>query len=358
MKDKSRIVVHILPDEKFTSGYIGFMLGRVKSVEHKFMILCSDAQGAKFEIPKKYSNYTSIICTKAKATKMQQEDLAESNKIIVSGIFGGVELWLLRNGGMKLLKKSYLQFWGGDFYSYRETEPFSKKWFRKKRLHFCIGKCAGIINLVPGDYDELSKIFPNKTPHYVASMPGGAVEDWAKFSSKKHEGPKKVLLGNSATQENQHIEAINILSRFKDQNIEVVCPLSYGDKEYAKRIAEFGKKKLGRSFYPILDFMERDKYFSLLSECEVGIFNNNRQQAMGNINSLIELGKKVFLNVNTSMWKDYTSFGIKIYNIEDIKQMNWQDFWEMPEYVKKNNRKQLRIRNEQYDSNWSIILNI
>lgn len=351
-------IVHIISGDKFTAGYIAFMNMKMSSnFLHHFFIIKPNSSFNEREIGITEASYSIVYNIHELLEKKNSEIMQRANRIIASGIFGGIEAALVRFK-KENVNKLYLQFWGGDFYSYRDTKKISKKQLKKLRLHFLIRRCAGIITLVPGDYDELSKIFPNKTPHYVASMPGGAVEDWAKFSSKKHGGPKKVLLGNSATQENQHIEAINILRRFKDQNIEVVCPLSYGDKEYAKRIAEFGKKKLGRSFYPILDFMERDKYFSLLSECEVGIFNNNRQQAMGNINSLIELGKKVFLNVNTSMWKDYTSFGIKIYNIEDIKQMNWQDLWEMPEYVKKNNRKQLRIRNEQYDSNWSIILNI
>ena len=39
-------------------------------------------------------------------------------------------------------------------------------------------------------------------------------------------GSIRILLGNSATKTNRHVEAMQMLSKIKDENIEVFAPLS------------------------------------------------------------------------------------------------------------------------------------
>ena len=42
--------------------------------------------------------------------------------------------------------------------------------------------------------------------------------------------------------------------------------------------------------------MPYSSYISFLGSIDIGIFNNNRQQGMGNITNLLYLGKKVYLS--------------------------------------------------------------
>lgn len=355
-RDNRRIILHILPKEKFTKAYIDFMTHRFKYMQHKFVVVCDSDYSIDGVTTR---DDVSIINIKEGVDDATTESALLADKIIISGIFGGVEAGVLRWFGYKQLKKTYLQFWGGDFYSYRETKILTKKWVRKKRLHFCIKKSAGIITLVPGDYDELSKIFPNKTPHYVASMPDGSVRKIKEFDFVGGSADKKaILLGNSATPENCHMDALEAMRHLKDEDIKIICPLSYGDREYAKEVAEFGREFFGDKFCPILDFMEIDKYSKLISSCAVGIFNNNRQQAMGNINMMLEMGRKVYLRPGTSMWKCFRSFGIKIYAVDMLRKQSIEEVFSFNKKVAISNRKAIIRKNEEYDNNWSIILDI
>lgn len=52
----------------------------------------------------------------------------------------------------------------------------------------------------------------------------------------------KILLGNSATNTNQHFQMLDILKKFSDENIEILCPLSYGNLEYGKQVEKIRKK--------------------------------------------------------------------------------------------------------------------
>ena len=40
-----------------------------------------------------------------------------------------------------------------------------------------------------------------------------------------------ILIGNSATETNNHIEVLDLLSKFKNEDIKIYVPLSYGDME-------------------------------------------------------------------------------------------------------------------------------
>ena len=134
-------------------------------------------------------------------------------------------------------------------------------------------------------------------------------------------------MGNSATPSNQHLEILQTLERFKNEQIEIVCPLSYGNADYAKTVIDFGKKLFGSKFVPLTDYMDKTAYYRTIAESSVAIFNNDRQQAMGNINASLGLGCKVFLRTDTPMWEIYhQERKYVIYKVEDIAQMSFEEF--------------------------------
>ena len=70
---------------------------------------------------------------------------------------------------------------------------------------------------------------------------------------------------------------------------------------------------------------------------DIGIFFNDRQQALGNIYALLGMGKKIFLRKDTSMWKGLKKKGYQVYLAEDIKNMSFEEFCEYNERDKKKN---------------------
>ena len=353
-KDKSKRIVHIILSDKFTSGYINYILKEFNNYEHTIIYV-----KGKYELDLLDEEYKkNIIEIEDKKDILNKEILKvmkESKKIVASGIFG-LERYLILLPH-KILKKVYMQFWGGDFYTYRKTNFFSKKFLHKVCLHYCIKECGGIINLIPEDYEQLCRIFPNNTKHYVGIMP----DDPRKRDSYKkyvfsNKSSNTIIIGNSATMENHHVEVFEMLKHLKNENIKIICPLAYGDKSYAKNVIKMGKQIFKDKFIPITEYMDYDKYVELLSLCKVGIFNNDRQQAMGNISLLLKMGKKVFLRKNTSMWNNYSKFNVILYDVNDLNDIEYNELYKLDENVEKNNYNNMILRDKERYNTWNEIL--
>ena len=137
----------------------------------------------------------------------------------------------------------------------------------------------------------------------------------------------RILLGNSATETNQHKEALDMLSRFKNREIEIICPLSYGDTTYASNIISYGVQIFGNKFIPITKYMSTNEYCELLNSVDIAVFNHNRQQGTGNIEILAYLGKKIFLRSDTTTWNHYVERDhCNFFDTKNILYMSFNEF--------------------------------
>ncbi len=160
---------------------------------------------------------------------------------------------------------------------------------------------------------------------------------------------RDILLGNSASLTSNHLDAMEILAKLDLTGRRVVCPLSYGDADYAKAIAEEGRDRLGDTFTPLLDFMPIDEYNRLMAGCSVVVMNHLRQQAMGNIITALWLGTKVYLNETTTVWRYLRRIGIKAYSIPaELRPGNREALEPPPEEAVERNREVLK-REFSYD---------
>jgi hypothetical protein len=125
-----------------------------------------------------------------------------------------------------------------------------------------------------------------------------------------------IQVGNSAFSRNNHYEVIDRIARFADFNIRVIAPLSYGPKDEAKRVAAYGKARLGDKFAPIFDFLPFEIYMEQLDAVDIAVFNQQHQQAMGNMIALLGLGKTLYLRRDSSPWKLFTNLDIVVFSIE------------------------------------------
>lgn len=310
-------VVHIIYRDKFTSGYINFMNLEMKGYQHRF-ITTGDRDTLQV-VDKTLMVYIDNYRNLVKNIEVQRL-LKDCDLIITSGIFG-ISKYLLKLPN-EILNKMSLQFWGGDFYEFRDLQfKLSKKVIKKIisrwRLKQLIKKVDSLLFLVPKDYNEYLSILKIPKKHYVVPMPTEPVDenDYVQFTDI--ECNNRILVGNSATMENQHKEAFDLVKDI-DESAEVVCPLSYGDKEYAQEVISYGTKLFGERFIPLTQFYDKKEYIKILSTCSIGVFNNNRQQALGNIYIMLELGKKVYIRKDTPMWDYFESLDIKVYDIASL----------------------------------------
>lgn len=135
----------------------------------------------------------------------------------------------------------------------------------------------------------------------------------------KKESTITILVGNSADPSNNHEEILERLAVFKNKNIMVIAPLSYGKKDNVDKVVRVGRKLLGERFTPLTDFLPFNEYLKVLTEVDVAVFNHNRQQAMGNIISLLGLGKKVYLRSDVAQWQLFQDLNIEVHDVSQLE---------------------------------------
>lgn len=327
-------VLHIVNRDKFSSGYINFMKVYMTEYEHAFVL---KKDGFELELVDSENVYFVDELYKMFSDNKVANLLKNAEKIIYTGVFSKRTVMLMPS---RLIRKTYFHFWGGDFYCFRDEDVNVRDRLRRIVCYKQFKKCAGSVFLIDGEDKAFYEITGIKTKKFLAPMPSDPknVIDLHNYCKAAQSGEKlRVLLGNSATKENCHKEALEKLSCYKEENLEVICPLSYGDEKYGEEVMICGEEMLGDKFVPVTEFMAKEKYVELLSSCSVGIFNNDRQQAMGNINMLLGLGKKVFLRENTSMWDMYTGSGYAVFNINQVGNQPWNEFIAFDDESQKKN---------------------
>lgn len=165
----------------------------------------------------------------------------------------------------------------------------------------------------------------------------------------------KIMIGHSSSPDGNHYEILQTLSTIKNEWF-IILPLSYGDKEYGSII----KKEAINKFINVEileNKLERDMYYEKLTEVGYAIFNAKVQQAVGNIIALIWMGAKVFLDNNTSTYKDFLAWGINVYNIQD--QLNEYELTNKLSLKQiENNRKKIleKFNEETVSKGWREFL--
>ena len=62
-----------------------------------------------------------------------------------------------------------------------------------------------------------------------------------------------------------------------------------------------------------------NSYLDFLGDIDIAIFAHKRQQAMGNIITLLGLGKKIYIRNNISSWQFFKDIDVQLFNYPNIK---------------------------------------
>lgn len=175
------------------------------------------------------------------------------------------------------------------------------------------------------DIDIIEKIYNVKLNHLPFCYGVGIFEMKLEVKQKSNK-TLNILLGHSDNETNNHLDTFQLLKKIKGENIKIYCPLNYGNSPYNKFIANEGVKFFGNKFIPLLDFIPRDEYYSLMNSIDVSIMNHCRTQAGGNIVALIKKGVKVYMNPKSSIFQFYQSLGATIFSNIEIPSMSFEQF--------------------------------
>lgn len=306
-------IVHCMYAEKFIDPFIDFLENNFDASQHFFLIKKFKKYEVKFRSNiKLLDSSIGFLCELLNYFLY----LNKAQKIIIHGLFNP-RLVLALFLQPWLLKKCYWVMWGGDLYFYElRSKTFRSNIYEKIRA-FVIKRLGHFVTQIKGDYELAREWYGAKGQYHESFVYQSNLYKEYAISSKQDDSIN-ILVGNSANPTNNHLEVFEKLLEYKNENIQIYCPLSYGNDTHASEIALRGKELFGGKFIPLLEFMPFEKYLELLGKIDIAIFAHNRQQASGNTVTLLGLGKKVFMSSDVTPWSLFTKLGLFIFDVKKL----------------------------------------
>lgn len=344
--------VHIANDEKFIDGFIRnvdrftdtdniFIIiniyGNVKYVNSKNIII----------VENNFNTLVKVIESIKSVRKIYFHSLTELFAEIIERYYGkfrfvwlffGAEIFMMiENRDNVLMKqtKTILNKIDSSRFQYKlnptalRREWINYRFYSRMKLNhdFKIQKAISRIDYI-GHYikDDIDQYITKYNPkitwidwNYYAF---DQIESINKGDCKK----KYVLLGNSASEFNNHIDAFQRI-RNLPENIKLIVPLSYGGSaKYVEEVCRMGFKTYNSNFVPLPEFMDLQSYYQIIKECKAAIFFNQRSQAAGNILTLIDLEIPVFMHEENNLFKFFSQHGVLIFSINDFEDFLEKEF--------------------------------
>lgn len=310
------ITLHVIHNDKFIPAFIDFIEQHFDFDQHRFFIM---GDVVKYPIKKRRNIFfaENSGIRKIITPILLAQYMNGAEKIILHGLldFRVVQLLFLQPW---LLKKCYWVMWGWDLYTYQLGER-GWKWHIKEFLRRPVIRNLGhLVTFVKGDYVLAQKWYGAKGQYHECLMYPSNLYKESAIQPKAHT-TFNIQVGNSAHPTNNHLEIFEKLEPYKEQDLKIYAPLSYGQQAYAQEVIRVGRALFGDKFIPLTDFMPFEDYLKLQVDIDIAIFAHKRQQAMGNIVTLLGLGKKVYMRSDITPWQLFSSIGVKVFDIKDLQ---------------------------------------
>lgn len=127
-----------------------------------------------------------------------------------------------------------------------------------------------------------------------------------------------ILLGNSASLFGNHIDIMKQIVPFIDNDVNIICPLSYaGTPRYVQEVIKQGKQLFGNNFVPLTTYLTLEEYTKTIRSCNRFVMGMIQQAATCNCLTSMWDGIKIYAPKRSMNYIQYNNMGIKIYSIED-----------------------------------------
>lgn len=192
--------------------------------------------------------------------------------------------------------------------SARATQPRT----RDKKLAFKRMNC--VATHLPNELEQIKASLGIK-PEWL-NFSYYTIEDFQSDQCEKFIKRDQLILGNSATASNNHLEALSVLKNLKYKG-KIICPLNYGDNTYRESIEISANKIFPTTFTSLTDYLPLALYNKQIAESSVMIMNHYRQQGLGNIITALWYGTRVFISARSPVLSYFRKIGCIIHSIED-----------------------------------------
>lgn len=322
-------IIHFANDEKFIDKAYDEFQQFDSEVESHFAIFSGNSQ----------LKHIHFNCTIVKDNYFKEsgvEDYLNSYDLIIIHFLDSRYFDLLKN---KKVKTKILWIgWGGDYYwlintlnkfsIYKELTRTNLglkdnlllkilKKFKNRQKVSLLNRINYFSPVLEEDFLLIKKNYKNFKPAYLAWNYGN-LEDH--YESNLPINGNSILLGNSATATNNHYDLLNIVDQLNLSNEKIYVPLSYGEKGYKDRLKNHLLKVGSNEKKMILleDFLTLNEYNQILSQCPNVFMGHIRQQALGNIISLIYMGAKLFFFKESIVYQYLINKGLVVYSFDQL----------------------------------------
>lgn len=263
----------------------------------------------------------------------------KAENIILHGIFfpnSSLIPFFINNDLMKRI--SWIEH-GGDLYNWKDERNI----FRSKVINWMNRKVREASNVVgichPLDQSRLCQEFNIKSPVIYTQF--RTIDDPFTFfesvkpTEKSNKKAITVQVGHNAFELGRHIQILDFLEHYKDEDIKLVLPMSYGLSgikgkyggiHYRNAVYKVAKSIFGKKAVLMFRKIPLVNYNRYLWGVDIVILNLERQAGLGNIHPLLYMNKKIFLPSDSPMYKFFKSQGVEIYDTYNIKNMNFEEF--------------------------------
>lgn len=325
------MILHLLSDDKFADYAIKQFLAT--DTKSEFILV----------VPiKEYKVQRIVAIEKIKILKYQSEEynkllksLHNFKAIVSHGLFEKWQEEIIKSSNTKT--KIAWVFWGGEIYGRPE---YIKKFFSKRSkallyLRLLVNKLNNKASEYQSFYAEVETFKRidycltdvHEDFKYVKEHINPIIKElWYNYYSieetigdlkDKVINGKNILIGNSSTLENNHLDAFSKLKQFDLSNRNVIVPLSYGQIWLRRFLLKQGNRVFKDSFYPLVDFLSLEEYNKKILSCSIVIMPHYRPQAMGNLLTAFWLGSKVYMSKKSMLYDYFKRLSVHVFSIED-----------------------------------------
>ncbi len=352
--------LHFMADNIYTKEFIELVQSNFNTEEHLFIIF-NHKNMKRYVNPKKYQNIKFFTFTENflfrfftinKFTTIRKL-MKQTEYIFIHYLTKEISGILL---GFRRKVKILWVIWGADLYEYLplklydqhtsellskldgKIKPLLKRMntsFYKEIRKAVIKRLDYIITANRGDVRLFRKYFKNKARWYPYDIYPNPIDIEERYRGTRNSDNERILrknkkemfflIGNSGVPTNNHLDILIRLSKLKEQNFKIICPLSYGSSNYINKIIKKGKNIFGNRFIPLTQFLKPDRYFKILESIDLAIMYHNRQQGRGTMNILLQLGIPVCMK-KTSLFFYYQENNMSVLSTENLENIISKNF--------------------------------
>lgn len=175
----------------------------------------------------------------------------------------------------------------------------------------------GIVSAFPQEGNLVYRWYHAKGEFFNSFLYPNFIYKQTSFENNNKKNKITIQVSHFADPRGKHLEVFELLKNLKNDRIEVMCPLVYGDVDYGKKVISRGNELFESNFSYQLALLPVDDYVKLLNKIDIAVFAHDGNLAGGNMIYLIGLGKKVYLRSDTAAHDFFKSIGLRLYDIDN-----------------------------------------